>query len=143
MATSRAAPRRANAEAPDQQTQTSEPRDHQVRRSAQVNVVRPTLVASQQVRPVIESVRPQVDGGRRQHNAAVGDTVVVEADVIAAEHDVLTCDVRYRHSDDLQWSSVSMEPLVNDHWLARFDISSMGQYRFLIEAKVDPFLTWR
>jgi starch synthase (maltosyl-transferring) len=108
-----------------------------------VNVVRPTLVASQQVRPVIESVRPQVDGGRRPAKAAVGDTVVVEADVIADGHDVLACDVRYRHSDDLQWSSVSMEPLVNDHWRAGFDISSIGQYRFLIEAKVDPFLTWR
>ena len=44
-----------------------------------MNVVRPTLVASQQVRPVIESVRPQVDGGRRPAKAAVGDTVMVEA----------------------------------------------------------------
>ena len=36
-----------------------------------------------------------------------------------------------------------MEPLGNDRWRAGFDVSSMGQYRFLIEAKVDPFLTWR
>jgi starch synthase (maltosyl-transferring) len=105
--------------------------------------VRRLLVPSQQVRPVIESVRPQVDGGRRPAKAAVGDTVVVEADVIADGHDVLTCDVRYRHDDDPQWSSVSMEPLVNDRWRARFEVRSMGQYRFLIEARVDRFMTWR
>jgi starch synthase (maltosyl-transferring) len=91
---------------------------------------------------VIESVRPQVDGGRRPAKAAVGDTVVVEADVIADGHDVLTCDVRYRHDDDLHWTSVAMEPLVNDRWRAGFDIWSMGQYRFLIEARVDRFMTW-
>ena len=62
-----------------------------------MNVVRPTLVASQQVRPVIESVRPQVDGGRRPAKAAIGDTVVVEADAFADGHDVLTCDLRFRH----------------------------------------------
>jgi starch synthase (maltosyl-transferring) len=95
------------------------------------------------VRPVIESVRPQVDGGRRPAKAAVGDTVAVEADVIADGHDVLTCVVRYRHDDDPQWSSVSMEPLGNDRWRAGFSIRSMGQYRFIVEATVDRFMTWR
>lgn len=105
--------------------------------------MRPFLVPSERVRPVIESVRPKVDGGRRPAKAAVGDTVVVEADVIADGHDVLTCQVRYRHDDDPQWSSVSMEPLGNDRWRAGFDIRSMGQYRFIIEATVDRFMTWR
>jgi starch synthase (maltosyl-transferring) len=108
-----------------------------------VSVVRRLLVPSQQVRPVIEGIRPQVDGGRRPAKAAVGDTVVVEADIIADGHDVLTCDVRFRHDDDLQWSSVSMERLVNDRWRARFDVLSMGHYRFLVEARVDRFMTWR
>ena len=105
--------------------------------------MRPVLVPAQQVRPVIESVRPQVDGGRRPAKAAVGDTVVVEADVFADGHDVLTCDVRYRHEDDLQWTSVAMELLVNDRWRGRFDIHAIGPYRFSIEAWVDRFMTWR
>jgi starch synthase (maltosyl-transferring) len=92
---------------------------------------------------VIESIRPQVDGGRRPAKAAVGDTVVVEADVIADGHDVLTCVVRYHREGNPQWSSVSMEPLGNDRWRAGFDIRSMGQYRFVIEARVDRFMTWR
>ena len=108
-----------------------------------MNAGRAPLVPSHQVRPVIESVRPQVDGGRRPAKAAVGDTVVVEADVFADGHDVLTCDVRYRLDGDRQWSSVVMEPLVNDRWRAAFDVRSMGQYRFLIEARADRFMTWR
>src|ERR1039458_3019793 len=107
-----------------------------------LKAVRSPLPPSQQGRPVIQAVRPLVDGGRRPAKAAVGDTVTVEADVIADGHDVLTCDVRYRHDDDLVWSSVSMEPLVNDRWRAGFDVRSMGQHRFLIEARVDPFMTW-
>jgi len=108
-----------------------------------LKAVRSPLPPSLQVRPVIEAVRPLVDGGRRPAKAAVGDTVTVEADVIADGHDVLTCDLRYRHDDDLVWSSVAMEPLVNDRWRAGFDVRSMGQHRFLIEARVDPFMTWR
>jgi starch synthase (maltosyl-transferring) len=108
-----------------------------------LKAVRSPLPPSLQVRPVIEGVRPLVDGGRRPSKAAVGDTVIVEADVIADGHDVLTCELRYRHDDDLVWSSVAMEPLVNDRWRAGFDVRSMGQHRFLIEARVDPFMTWR
>src|SRR3984957_16685268 len=108
-----------------------------------LKAVRSPLPPSLQVRPVIEAVRPLVDGGQRPAKAAVGDTVTVEGDVIADGHDVLTCDLRYRHDDDLVWSSVAMEPLVNDRWRAGFDVRSMGQHRFLIEARVDPFLTWR
>jgi starch synthase (maltosyl-transferring) len=108
-----------------------------------LKAVRSPLPPSLQLRPVIEAVRPLVDGGQRPAKAAVGDTVTVEADVIADGHDVLTCDLRYRHDDDLVWSSVAMEPLVNDRWRAGFDVRSMGQHRFLIEARVDPFVTWR
>jgi starch synthase (maltosyl-transferring) len=108
-----------------------------------LKALRSPLPPSHQVRPVIQAVRPLVDGGRRPAKAAVGDTVTVEADVMADGHDVLTCDVRYRHDDDLVWSSVSMQPLVNDRWRAGFAVRSMGQHRFLIEARVDPFLTWR
>ena len=108
-----------------------------------LKAVRSPLPPSLQVRPVIEAVRPLVDGGQRPAKAAVGDTVTVEADVIADGHDVLTCDLRFRHDDDLMWSSVAMEPLVNDRWRAGFEVRSMGQHRFLIEARVDPFMTWR
>ena len=108
-----------------------------------MTAMRPLLVPSQRVRPVIGSVRPLVDGGRRPAKAAVGDSVVVEADVVVDGHDVLTCEVRYRHDDEPLWASASMRAVGNDRWRAEFDIEAMGQYRFVIEARVDRFMTWR
>jgi starch synthase (maltosyl-transferring) len=98
---------------------------------------------ARRVRPVIESVRPQVDAGRRPAKAAVGDIVTVEADVFADGHDVVTCTVRFRHDDVAQWSSTPMVALGNDHWRAGFDVDTVGYHRFMIEARVDRFLTWR
>src|SRR5580692_3962543 len=101
MATSHAAPRRADSGS------AGRARDD-------VRAPRATVIPASRIRPVIGSVRPQVDGGRRPAKAAVGDAVTVEADAFADGHDVLTCDLRYRHDDDVVWSSVAMEPLVND-----------------------------
>ena len=95
------------------------------------------------VRPVIESIRPAVDGGKRPAKASVGETLVVEADAFADGHDVVTCELRFRHDQDPQWSSRLMEPLLNDRWRGAFDVASMGRYRFVIHANVDHFMTWR
>jgi starch synthase (maltosyl-transferring) len=100
-------------------------------------------VSASRARPVITAVHPQVDGGRRPAKAAVGDTVVVEADAFADGHDVLTCDVRFRHDGDRLWSPVSMAPIGNDRWRADFPVKTMGHYRFLIQATIDHFATWR
>jgi starch synthase (maltosyl-transferring) len=130
MATSHTAPRRADAGSSDQE-------------GFKVMAARAPLIPANRERPVIGSVRPQVDGGRRPAKAAIGDTVHVEADAFADGHDLLTCDLRFRHSDDRQWSSVPMEPLANDRWQAEFPIQCMGRYRFVVQAKVDSFMTWR
>jgi starch synthase (maltosyl-transferring) len=104
---------------------------------------RPPLVPSSRERPVIAAVRPQVDGGRRPAKAAIGDSVVVEADAFAEGHDVLTCDLRYRADGAQRWSSVPMVSLGNDRWRGEFPVTAMGNYRFVVQAQVDPFLTWR
>jgi starch synthase (maltosyl-transferring) len=101
------------------------------------------VVPSHWTRPVIGAISPQVDGGRRPAKAAVGDAVVVEADVFADGHDVLVCALRFRHDEALQWTSASMEPRGNDRWQARFDVTTMGAYRFVVDARVDAFMTWR
>lgn len=48
-------------------------------------------------RVVIEGVKPEIDGGRFPIKRVVGDTVVVEADLFADGHDVLSGVLRYRH----------------------------------------------
>jgi starch synthase (maltosyl-transferring) len=130
MATSQAAHRRETAVFPAED-------------DGDMNVARPLHVPAQRVRPVIGSIRPQVDGGRRPAKAAVGDTVVVQADVFADGHDVLVGTLRFRHDDVPQWSCVPLEPLGNDRWQATFDVAAIGPYRFVIEARADRFMTWR
>ncbi|MDX1432446.1 MAG: alpha-1,4-glucan--maltose-1-phosphate maltosyltransferase [Gammaproteobacteria bacterium] len=91
----------------------------------------------------MEGVRPEVDGGRFPIKRTLGEHVVVEADVFADGHDVLSCRLRYRHEDEPGWRETAMKPLVNDRWRGDFVADRIGRYRYSLVAWVDPFLTWR
>ena len=93
-------------------------------------------------RVAIESVSPEVEGGRFPAKRSVGEKVAVEADIFADGQDALACVIRYRHEGDEDWTEVPMVPLVNDRWRAEFVVTELGRYRFTIEAWVDPFETW-
>jgi starch synthase (maltosyl-transferring) len=94
------------------------------------------------IRPVIEAVRPQVDGGRYPAKAATGDVVTVEADAFADGHDLLACEVRHRHTTDNRWLSVTMVPIGNDRWRGTFAVADLGRHRFAVHAWIDRFGTW-
>ncbi len=93
-------------------------------------------------RVAIESVSPEIDGGRFPATRSVGEKVAVEADIFADGQDALACVVRYRHEGEPDWTEVPMVPLVNDRWRAEFAVTELGRYRFTIEAWLDPFETW-
>ncbi len=69
--------------------------------------------------------------------------VVVEADIFADGHDVLSAVLRYQREGQKDWSEAPMEPLVNDRWRGRFQVGSPGAYRYTIEAWVDAFKSWQ
>ena len=94
-------------------------------------------------RVVIESVRPEIDCGRFPIKRAVGETVIVEADVFTDGHDALSCRVLYSFNSDRDWQSVPMQLLGNDRWRAEFPVAELGSYRYTIEGWIDPFTTWR
>jgi len=94
-------------------------------------------------RVVIEGVRPEIDGGRFPIKRAVGDAVVVEADVFADGHDELSCVLRHRREEDPAWSESRMRPLGNDRWQGVFEVKDLGRYRYTIRAWVDRFASWR
>ena len=94
-------------------------------------------------RVVIEGVRPEIDGGRFPIKRAVGEKVVVEANVLADGHDVLSCVVLYRKEGALKWSEVPMKPLVNDRWRGEFIVTELGRYRYTLQAWVDRFQSWQ
>ena len=94
-------------------------------------------------RVVIESVRPQVDGGRYPVKRVIGEEVLVEADVFADGHDQVACVLLWRFQEETEWNAAPMEFRHNDHWAAAFTVEKLGRYQYKVRGWVDPFLTWR
>jgi starch synthase (maltosyl-transferring) len=94
-------------------------------------------------RVVIESVRPQVDGGRYPIKRVIGEEVQVEADVFADGHDAVACELLWKYQEEKDWKSVPMDFRFNDHWVASFTVEKLGRYQYRVRGWTDPFLTWR
>ena len=90
------------------------------------------------VRPVIEAVRPQVEGGRYPAKAALGELVVVEADVFADGHDRLFVELVHRPAAEPEAERLAMVPLDNDRWRAAFPVSGAGPPRLLHPGRHRP-----
>ena len=93
-------------------------------------------------RVVIEGVSPSVDGGAFPAKRVAGDTVIVEADIFADGHDVISAVMLHRHASEKKSQETRMLPLVNDRWRAEFKVEQLGFYFFTFEAWIDHFLTW-
>jgi starch synthase (maltosyl-transferring) len=94
-------------------------------------------------RVIIEGVKPEIDGGRFPAKRAVGEKVVVEADIYADSHDVLSAVLLYRQQGDAKWTEVSMKFLGNDRWRSSFKVTELGYYHYTIQAWVDDFNSWQ
>ena len=94
-------------------------------------------------RIIIEGIQPEIDGGRFAIKRIIGDRVVVEADIFADGHDVLSAVLLYRKENYPDWNEVPMEFLVNDRWRGSFVITELGNYRYTLMAWVDRFRTWK
>lgn len=93
-------------------------------------------------RVVIESVSPQVEGGRFPSKTTIGDPVTVEADVFSDGHDVVRSVLRYQPTSARRWSETAMQPLGNDRWRASFVPDELGLWQFEIGGWVDQLETW-
>ncbi len=93
-------------------------------------------------RVVIRRVRPEVECGRFPAKRVVGQTVVVEADVLADGHDSIAAVLRYRYENDEAWSEIPMDALGNDHWRAEFPVEHLGHYLYTVSGWIEPFQTW-
>lgn len=96
-----------------------------------------------QHRVAIDRVWPEVDGGRFAIKRVLGDTVVVDADIVCDSHDELECVLHVRQGASGQWRALSMECLGNDRWRASFEVDALGSWHYLVTARVDTFATWR
>lgn len=94
-------------------------------------------------RVAIENVTPEIDGGQFALKRAVGERVVVEADIFADGHDVVSAILKFRPEKSEQWQETSMAFHANDRWRGEFSVSQAGVYFYTIEAWVDHFQSWR
>ncbi len=94
-------------------------------------------------RVVIESVSPEIDGGRFPVKRTMGEAVTVEADVFADGHDAIACVLLFRKEGGTHWSEIPMEALGNDRWRGRFVVTEAGRYSYMLQAWVDRFGSWR
>ena len=97
----------------------------------------------QQTRIVIENVLPQLDNGAFAIKRIVGQKVTVTADVFSDGHDVIECQVQYKHEKDKKWQQVRMRPTENDAWTAEFEVDKQGSYTYFVEGWVDYALNWQ
>jgi starch synthase (maltosyl-transferring) len=94
-------------------------------------------------RVIIESISPEIDGGRFPAKRTIGDTVTVEADIFADGHDAIAVSLLYRPEEATDWQESPMSLLVNDRWSGEFTVSQLGRYRYAIQGWVDHWETWR
>ena len=93
-------------------------------------------------RVIVEHVRPAVDGGALPAKAAVGQPVMVHADVFADGHDMLAAWVRHGPPGARRRAEVPMTAAGNDHWQALITPTKQGEWEFEIVALVDAYGTW-
>jgi len=94
-------------------------------------------------RVTIESVCPQVDGGRFPVKRVIGESVGVRARVFADGHDVLRAVVKFRPAGSECWQEAPMRPTGNDWWRGTFQVAAVGRYEYTVEAWIDHFATWQ
>ena len=109
----------------------------------------PVALAAPQLDPqlrrriVVETVHPEVDSGRFPIKRAVGEEVMVSADVFTDGHDKLACALLYRRAGEQRWLELPMSALGNDRYAGTFTVQELGRYEYTIEGWVDRFESWR
>jgi Domain of unknown function (DUF3416) len=88
-------------------------------------------------RVVIESVWPEIDGGRTAVKRVIHDWLEVAADIFSDGHAIIMAELLYRASDENGWCRVPMRKGDNDRWSARFELGRL----FPISTRLKPGTT--
>jgi starch synthase (maltosyl-transferring) len=93
-------------------------------------------------RIAIEAITPKVDDGGFPVRRVVGETVTVEADIIADGHDKLGVELWYRAADEKKWLSAPMTLINNDRWTGEFTLQRLGRYVYAVVAWKDLYASF-
>lgn len=94
-------------------------------------------------RVVIEAVTPEIDQGEHPIQRVIGETVLVEADIFADGHDVVSAHLLYRGPGERNWRIAAVKLIDNDRWRGQFPVSALGEFRYTLEGWIDQFATWQ
>jgi len=92
---------------------------------------------------VIENLQPLVDGGRYPVKRAVGEDLVVEADIFKDGHDVVGAALKWRIVGETRWHETAMKFVDNDRWRGVCTLYENATYEYTVEAWVDTFTGWQ
>ncbi len=93
-------------------------------------------------RVAIESIEPQVDGGRFPIKRTVGETITVQADIFADGHEVLAVALLYKPVSESSWREAPMRFVDNDRWQGGFQVTKLESYVYTVQSWMDSFQTW-
>ena len=96
-----------------------------------------------QQRVVIENIRPQIECGTFFIKRVTGESVTVIADVLGDGHDIIQCEVLFKHESQKTFENVRMRHLGNDSHTASFKLEKQGFYEYKIQGWVDNALNWQ
>ena len=94
-------------------------------------------------RIAIEGVQPEIDGGRFPVKRAVGDVMIVEADIFCDGHDKIDAGLLYRRQSAAEWREAPMRFLGNDRWRGEFVLDANARHLYTIIAWRDADASWR
>lgn len=99
--------------------------------------------AAQAPRIAIEHIAPSVDGGRFNTKGVVGQLIAVSADIFVDGHDQLAARVVWQAQGDRDWQATAMAAAGNDRWTGSFVPTRTGPHRFVIEAWIASWASFR
>ena len=94
-------------------------------------------------RIAIESVTPQVEGGRFAAKCVVNEALEVGAVIFTDGHDQIAAALLWRQAGESDWHRVPMRALGNDHWQAWLTPEALGRAEFVVEAWQDIYASYQ
>jgi starch synthase (maltosyl-transferring) len=93
-------------------------------------------------RLAIEAISPKVDDGRFPVRRITGDTITIEADLIADGHDKIAGEILWRALDEAEWHHAPMTLIANDRWRGNFTLSRIGRYVYRVTTWKDFYASF-
>ncbi|MBD9425553.1 alpha-1,4-glucan--maltose-1-phosphate maltosyltransferase [Pseudomonas sp. PDM15] len=93
-------------------------------------------------RIAIESVMPQVEGGRFAAKCLVGQALAVDAVIFTDGHDQIAAALLWRGAGEQQWQRVPLQAQGNDRWRGWLVPEAPGRAEFVIEAWQDIYASY-